>query len=275
MADTSTMDGAGTTEAFGARGVEVVPEFIPTPERVSQYLAMDHEQVLAELKSVEGRQRLHRTLIEREDDLRSLYPTFNAESLQSQLNLVGETLSEKERFLSDAGSPEKKGIFRRAWEIVKAFPKKHPIVTAILMVALMAAGAWRLGWLPKFDSFGFGLGKGGGGGMTGGAGLDAAESTLSATDAVIEAAKKLATSPQDLVTVGKSIIFRGIVYDRDNLAPLVDAIRASGIDTSHIVRIVRDPTSRALTEMFLKKMLMQDLAVRPENIDLSGLLREE
>ncbi|OGJ62668.1 hypothetical protein A3C37_02760 [Candidatus Peribacteria bacterium RIFCSPHIGHO2_02_FULL_53_20] len=140
MADTSTMDGTGATETFSGRGVEVVAEFIPTPERVSQYLEMDHEQVLAELRSVEGRQRLHQTLVEHEADLRTLYPTFNPESLQSQLDLVGETLSEKERFLRDAESPEKKGMFRRAFESVKGFAKKHPVVMTLLVAALAAAG---------------------------------------------------------------------------------------------------------------------------------------
>lgn len=140
MADTSTTDGAGATEMFRGNGVEIAPEFIPTPERVSQYLEMDHEQVLAELQSVEGRQRLHQTLVEHEEDLRTLYPTFDPVALQSQLDLVGETLSEKERFLRDAESPEKKGMFRRAWDSVKGFAKKHPVVTTLLVASLAAAG---------------------------------------------------------------------------------------------------------------------------------------
>ena len=139
MPTTSTIDG-GSTEIFTDAGVEAVPEFIPTPERVSQYLEMDHEQVLAELKSVEGRQRLHQTLVDQEVHLRELYPTFNAESLQSQLDLVGTTLTEKEAFLSDVESPEKKGMMRRAWDSVKSFAKNHPVVTTLLVASLAAAG---------------------------------------------------------------------------------------------------------------------------------------
>lgn len=139
MPTTSTTDG-GSTEIFTDVGVEAVPEFIPTPERVSQYLEMDHEQVLAELKSVEGRQRLHQTLVDQEEQLRELYPTFNSESLQSQLDLVGTTLTEKEAFLRDVESPEKKGMMRRAWDSVKSFAKNHPVVTTLLVASLAAAG---------------------------------------------------------------------------------------------------------------------------------------
>ena len=139
MADLSTSNG-GSTEIFTGMGIEMAPEFVPTPERVSQYLEMDHEQVLAELKSVEGRQRLHKTLVDREEDLREIYPTFDSQALESQLNLVGETLTEKERFLQDVESPEKKGMMRRAWDSVKNFAKKHPVVTTLLVASLAAAG---------------------------------------------------------------------------------------------------------------------------------------
>lgn len=283
MADSSTIDG-GATETFGIGGVEVAPEFVPTPERVSQYLEMDHEQVLAELRSVKGRQRLVQTLKEHEQELRALYPTFSTESLESQLDLVGDTLAEKERFLAATESPEKQGIFRRVWESVKAFPKRHPVITSLLIVVLLAAGAWRMGWLPKFDSFGFGLG---GGGAAGGAAEStaesalegvaekAAETVLSGPELLLETAKKLVTAPDDFVTIDKTIIFRGIAYDRENLQPLLEAVvQGSGIDTT-AVRIVRDPTSRFLTEAYLKRMLVQDIGVKPENLIIPRLLLGE
>ncbi|TSC97897.1 MAG: hypothetical protein Greene101449_1066 [Candidatus Peregrinibacteria bacterium Greene1014_49] len=278
MADLSTMDGTGATKTFTVGGVETVPEFIPTPQRVSEYLEMDHEQVLAEMQSVEGRQRLHQTLIEYEEDLRELYPTFSPESLQAQLDLVGETLLEKEQFLRDVDSPEKKGMFRRVWESMKAFPKRHPVITSLLVVALLAAGAWRMGWLPKFDGFGFGLGEGGGGasgGVAEGAAEGVAETVLSGPELLLETAKKLVTAPDDFVTIDKTVIFRGIAYDRENLQPLLEAVvQGSGIDTT-AVRIVRDPTSRFLTEAYLKRMLVQDIGVKPENLIIPRLLLGE
>lgn len=283
MADTSTMGSTGATEMFGWNGGEIVPEFIPTPERVSQYLAMDHEQVLAELRSVEGRQRLVQALKEHEQELRVLYPTFSTESLESHLDLVGEMLAEKERFLAATESPEKQGIFRRVWESVKAFPKRHPVITSLLVVALLAAGAWRMGWLPKFDGFGFGLGGGGAGGAAEsaaegaleGATENAAETVLSGPELLLETAKKLVTAPDDFVTIDKTVIFRGIAYDRENLYPLLEAVvQGSGIDTT-AVRIVRDPTSRFLTEAYLKRMLVQDIGVKPENLIIPRLLLGE
>lgn len=117
------------------------PRFYPTPERVSQFLEMDHAQVHTQLKSVEGRKTLLEQLLEHEDDLKSTYPTFDASELQTHLDLVGSTLEEKERFLEEVQSGEKKGMIRRAFDRIKGFAVAHPFVTALGVAALAAAGA--------------------------------------------------------------------------------------------------------------------------------------
>src|SRR3989338_2778612 len=97
-------------------------------------------QVEAQLARVGGREELYQNLLEHEDDLRETYQEFNSTDLREQLDLVGDTLEQKKRYLEDVQSPEKKGLFRRAWEKVKGFAKDHPIVTTLLVLALAAGG---------------------------------------------------------------------------------------------------------------------------------------
>lgn len=101
---------------------------------------MDHAEVQAQLKSVEGRRALHKQLMEHEDDLKTTYPTFDGSELQTHLDLVGSTLEEKERFLMQAESGEKKGLLRRAFDRVKNFAVHHPVVTTLGVAALAAGG---------------------------------------------------------------------------------------------------------------------------------------
>ncbi|GEM_PF-3640333 len=135
-------DPTGTVEIPRATdgGVEQLRPFIPTPNRISQYLEIKQEEVETQMKSVEGRQALVRQLLEHEEDLRKDHADFQPELLQKQLDEVGETLVANERYLQDIQSPEKKGMFRRAWESVKGFACKHPVVTTMGVLTLLAGG---------------------------------------------------------------------------------------------------------------------------------------
>ena len=115
-------------------------DFIPTPERINQFLEnRTLEETKNLLSSVEGRQQLLAELIEHQDYLREVHPAFNPETLQQRLDLVAETLEEEKRYLEDMSAPEKKGIFKRAWESVKGFAKNHPVTTTVLLAALATA----------------------------------------------------------------------------------------------------------------------------------------
>ncbi|MDD4287342.1 MAG: hypothetical protein PHN33_03255 [Candidatus Peribacteraceae bacterium] len=120
---------------------EVASKFVPTPERLSQYLEMNIQEVASALQSVEGRQMIYQKLMEHQQDLLKIDPLFNPALLREQLELAGEVLHQKERYLQDVQSPEKKGLFKRAWEKMKSFGGRHPFVTAILILALIAGGA--------------------------------------------------------------------------------------------------------------------------------------
>lgn len=125
------------------RSPEQLPPFRATPEVLSQYLELKTDEVIAQMQSVEGRKALFDKLMEHEKDLRKVH-AFNPEELRRQLEVAGEAVAAKEKFMKDVKSPEKKGLFRRAWENIKGFPRKHPVITVLLIAALAAGGyaAW-------------------------------------------------------------------------------------------------------------------------------------
>ena len=142
LADASPDDRSRSAASrSGGHDVEVSPKFVPTPERLSQYLEMNIKEVAASLQSVAGRQMLFDKLMEHEQDILTIDPTFDPELLREQLELAGEVLRQKERYLQDMESPEKKGLLSRSWEKMKGFGKRHPFVTALLVTGLAASVA--------------------------------------------------------------------------------------------------------------------------------------
>ena len=135
-------------------------DFIPTPERINQFLETRTLEETEELiLSVEGRQQLLAELLEHEEYLEEIHPSFDPMQLQQRLELVAETLMEEKRYLEDMTAPEKKGIFTRAWNSVKSFAKEHKVVTAVLLTALatasVAAGFYFTGnWELLMTTFG-------------------------------------------------------------------------------------------------------------------------
>ncbi len=140
MAASGQKTAGGSTSNSGAEKLVVAPRFVPTPERVSQYLERNAAEVTAQLSSLEGGEEVYQDLIKHQEDLEKLYPKFHPEDLRRELDLVGEALAQKEIFLKDIQSPEKKIFLRRAWDRVKGFAKAHPIITTLLAVALFAGG---------------------------------------------------------------------------------------------------------------------------------------
>ena len=142
--------------------VEVAPDnneqlhlsFVPTPDRLSQYLELDSEETISKLQSVEGRKALFDRIAEHENDLREIYPEFDLESVRHRLDIVADTLQQKEDFLETMD--EEKGVMSKAWEVIKNFPKNHPVVTALLAasaaVATVATGFYLAGEWELFMS---------------------------------------------------------------------------------------------------------------------------
>jgi len=80
---------------------EVAREFIPTPERVSQYLELKTEEVTTQMKSVEGRRALYDQLIVHEEQLKKDHQNFDAVALRSTMDDIGESLAANERYMRD------------------------------------------------------------------------------------------------------------------------------------------------------------------------------
>jgi hypothetical protein len=126
----------------GPDSLERPPVFIPTPERLAPYLGnLKVEEIDTQLRSVDGRRSIFEQLKENEHALKQdLNGSFRPELLEEQLHTVGETLAANDRYLAEMHKPERQGLFRRAWETVKRFPRKHPVVTTIGLLALLAGG---------------------------------------------------------------------------------------------------------------------------------------
>jgi len=142
------------TEMPGLRGGPEQPRpFLATPQRVSEYLELKTDEVTAQMRSVEGRQALFNQMMEHEADIREDHADFHPETLQTQLELAGETLAASQVYMETVKSPEKKGLLSRAWDTVKAFPHNYPTTTALLAAAAVAgsiaagfyfAGNWEM-----------------------------------------------------------------------------------------------------------------------------------
>lgn len=158
--ETAMPEDADQIDELNVDTVETKKDFVPTPERVKQFLGnRTLDEVESLYRTVEGRESLYKELVEHEDYLKELHPNFRTDTLREQLDLIGDTLTEERRYLEDMSAPEKKGIFKRAWESVKGFASDHPVTTAVLLTALatasVAAGFYFTGnWELLMTTFG-------------------------------------------------------------------------------------------------------------------------
>lgn len=75
------------------------------------------------------------------DDFKRITGTNgDANKVMQELALYSRESHRGEKFLEQANTPEKKNLFRRGWEGIKNFAKKHPYVTAALVAAMVAGG---------------------------------------------------------------------------------------------------------------------------------------
>lgn len=142
------------TELPKDKGVkDIAPPFFLSTERMAELTKLKPAEVLTQIRSERGRSQLFDDLMVHEQEFVQAHPDFHPEKIRAQLDASAEALEAKDRFLKDVASPEKKGIFRRAWDSVKGFAKNHPVVTALLVASLAtggvaagfyAAGQWEL-----------------------------------------------------------------------------------------------------------------------------------
>lgn len=241
--------------ASQAHPSEIVRPFFPTPESIERYLPPRKAEIRAQLTSVEGQEQLFAQLMQRQDDLRKAHPDFQPELLRQQLAETGEALKANAQFVEKMKSPEQQGMLRRAWETVKKFPGRHPVITTLLLVALAAGGATYMGYLPAIDFSAWwarltSLLHVGGGGAASGAGEAVAET---AAGAAAETATAVAEGVADfsLKTIGHAIEYGGQSYSVEEFAKMIGGMATK----PEFVQILRDATSKASTENELMRLL--------------------
>lgn len=238
--------------------VERPPSFLATPEKVSDVTELQTEEVMTELKSVEGRQRLFDQIMAKEALVRQVHPDFDPEELRTQLDSAGEALAAQEKYLEDMKSPEKKGLFSRAWETIKKY-KKTAIIASIVALVLLVAGGMYMGWIPTS------LGWVGSGGWFG-AGEAAAEGAGEAAAGAAEVVGGTAAEGAGLTieTAGHSIIYKGVEYTAEQFEQILpSALEGKG---EGVINILQNASSRATIEDQLGQLLTKH-GVQPQDVE--------
>jgi len=109
---------------------------------ILEYLGYERGQI-SDLLHADKRSEIFNRLMEKREEVfpgvEEVQLRQDLESLSEYLDMLSEMQRAHENFKQDIASPEKAGIFRRAFESVKSFAKRHPVVTALLVAATTAA----------------------------------------------------------------------------------------------------------------------------------------
>lgn len=109
-------------------------------QRLSILLGIKEQEVQSQMDTLQGIKNLQEHLKGQESEIKELDPSFNSAELEEGLKLAIEVIEAKDVLAKDMKSPEKAGVMRRALDKLTSFPKKHPIVTTLLVAALAAGG---------------------------------------------------------------------------------------------------------------------------------------
>lgn len=111
---------------------------------ILQYLGYERD-ALSHLLDRDKRSEIFQRLMEKREDV---FPGVAAKQLKKDLDVLSEyldTLAFMQRahksYKQDTQSPEKAGMFQRAFESVKGFAKRHPVVTTLLAAAAVVGSA--------------------------------------------------------------------------------------------------------------------------------------
>ena len=252
-------------------GIDVAGEDTQSQDRVRQL----HEQLLqgdvlevlgyergkiSELLQKDKRSEVFQRLIQRREEI---FPDIEEKQLQDDLNTLNKYLDEldyMQRVLVDYRrnnqSPEKAGMLRRAFERVKGFAKDHPVVVTLLAGALMAAGASYMGWLPKFNALGFGLGEGGSAAEGAAVEIASGETASVAATGIAEVVAT-AVGPTDVLVTGEGYVFRGVHYGFEQMEVLRTALEGADISSAEMVKIFRSPEARVSRWGDLRSLLSE------------------
>lgn len=245
---------ANPTDIQGsASSPEQLRPFVATPEKISQYLPLKAEEIKAEMISIEGRKMLVDQLLEQQDAIKKDHPDFQPEKVRDQLDMGAELLQAEDLYMKSIQAPEKKNLFRRVWDAITWLPRKHPIVTALLIAVALGAGASYMGWIPGIDWGGmwsrlqnmmpWNWGKG-------------AAEALPMGEAAGEAIKDIAPETGnlvDIVTRDRHIFYGGKEYTPDAFGEIIDKLRTANPAAEFRLRPL--PSSRVTIEQGVRELL--------------------
>jgi hypothetical protein len=242
------------------RTPEAIPTIALSPERVGMALNLEADEVRAQLRSVEGRKSL---LQELQSDPQRLASVIDPDALrvfESDMEMVQEDLAAEQRFLEAQKNPEKKGMFRRAWDTITSFPRKHPIITVTLLGVVLGVVASYMGWLPSID-FGGLWGK-----AQGWMGWGAANSaaTEAATEGAVEAAGEAVAIGTEVASdfipealriqvFEHSFLYNGQQYTMEQLPQLLEQLPA--VTGDELVRVMPYANARVTAQEALMQAL--------------------
>ncbi len=232
------------------RSPEAIPTIKLSPEKLGQALNLEADEVRTQLRSVDSRRQL---LAELQKDPQKLASAIDADALSTlerDMELVQQDLAAEHRFLEAQKQPEKKGLFRRAWDTLTGFPRRHPIITvALLGVVLGVVGSY-MGWLPKIDF----------GGLWGGAqNLLGWKSATAAGEAAAELGTEVAADAVSenlgIKIFEHSYLYDGKIYSMEELPQLLEKLPQ--LPKDEYFRIFPYANARVTAEQALSQALEQ------------------
>lgn len=105
------------------------------------------EEISEMIKTQEGKEQLLTMIKDASPNVNG-----NVDAALDQVGLNAEQLQKKESFIKRMLKLPGQAV-SKAWETIK----KHPILTAVILIAIAAAGAYYLGYLPKLGDWGLKL----------------------------------------------------------------------------------------------------------------------
>lgn len=236
-----------------ARPPEVIPTIALSPEKVGKALNLEVDEVRVQLRSIDGRRRLFDEL---KNDPQKLAAVVDADSLnvlEQDMDLAQQDLAAEQRFLEAQQNPEKKGLFRRAWDTITGFPRRHPIITVALLGVVLGVVASYMGWLPRIDFPGLWgrmqnwLGWG--------AGSAASEAATEGVALGTEVASDFVPETLRIRIFEHSYIYGDKIYSMEELPSLIENLPE--LPQDEVFRILPYGNSRVTAEAALRQALQE------------------
>lgn len=267
-----------------AQPPEVLPKIALSPERVGEALNLEADEVRAQLRSVDGRKQLLNDLQRDPKILASVIDPDSLEVFEQDMEMTEQDLKAEQQFLEAQKSPEKKGMFRRAWDTITSFPRKHPVITVTLLGVVLGVVASYMGWLPAINFSGLWgraqgwLGWGSGAaeeaaGEVAGEAAAGAEAVMPGVEAPLGTMESLIPETYRIRITDHSFLYNNKLYSMEELPELIKNLPQVSPDMP--LKIARYPDARATAEIALQELL-EGAGLKEGSVDwIPGMIDKE